>query len=59
MNITMSRQYALILTEEEAKLLRDIMQNPLWGESLEKEDRIVQQLRYYIFNGLKSAMEEK
>lgn len=59
MNIVRSRQFTLVLNEEEADLLKGIMQNPLWCESPENEDVLVKQLRFSIFNGLKSAMEEK
>lgn len=59
MNVILSRQFTLVLSEEEAELLKGIMQNPLWCESPENEDVLVKQLRFSIFNGLKSVMEDK
>ena len=47
--------YVLELNEEEAKWLRSVMQNPLWGQTPAEEENYDSDMRGAFFNAVKNA----
>lgn len=51
--------YNLILDEDEADLLKGMMQNPLFAETPDEEDPQVKELRHKIFHSLEWKHNEE